>query len=63
MNGFKDRYNCSQCTNDVPCLQHVERASDEILNSQEYKDWALSQIPGEVDMSGPTLGDRNDQMG
>src|ERR1041384_4405318 len=41
------------CDGDTPCVEHVEKWADEVMNSPAFAAWELSQVPGEIDMAGP----------
>lgn len=45
---------CTECTPDVPCLLHVVAYSDRILNSPETQAQFIGEVPGEIDMAGPS---------
>lgn len=41
------------CTAEVPCLAHVDQASERMLDTPEARAADLASVPGDVDMAGP----------
>lgn len=44
---------CKSCTATIPCLSCAVAWADRVTESPEFRSWDLSQVPGEIDLSGP----------